>query len=100
MSYTLNSDKVSYSINAYGGSQSNLTLVSTYKGLPITKISDSAFSGNTSITSVTVNDEITNVGQEAFYNCSGLTNVVFSQTSQLVSIGQKAFASCSGLFTR
>ena len=61
----------------------------------ITEISDSAFSGNTKITSVSLPDSVATIGASAFNNCTALTSVTLS--SGLTSIGSKAFYGCSSL---
>ncbi len=56
-----------------------------------------AFDGFTNLKTVTIADTVTNIGDGAFYNCTGLTNVFFSTTSQLVTIGNEAFRDCTKL---
>ena len=47
------------------------------------------------MTSVTIPNSVTSIGQNAFYNCSGLTSVTIPNS--VTSIGQGAFAYCSSL---
>ena len=47
------------------------------------------------ITTVTIADGVTSVGQKAFDNCSGLQNVTIG--NNVTTIGQSAFDHCSGL---
>ena len=60
----------------------------------LTSIGYQAFKG-CSITSVTIPNSVTSIGQEAFYECSGLTSVTIGNS--VTSIGWLAFASCPGL---
>lgn len=56
---------------------------------------DSLFSWNTAITSLVINQGITNIGECVFYNCVNLTSVELSNT--IKAIGYEAFHSCSNL---
>ena len=47
------------------------------------------------VTSLTIPDAVTNIGNYAFCNCSGLTSVTIGNS--VTSIGDSAFSSCSGL---
>ena len=50
-----------------------------------------------SLTSITIPDTVTSIGQSAFQDCSNLTSVNFGNNSQLTSIGDYAFQSCRSL---
>ena len=50
---------------------------------------------NTSVTSVSIPNSVTSIGEFAFFNCTGLTSV--SIPSSVASIGSYAFQDCSGL---
>ena len=60
----------------------------------VTEIDNSAFSGNSSITRVTLADTVKRIGNGAFYSCSALSRVVSGDA--LTEIGDSAFSS-SGL---
>ena len=60
----------------------------------ITEIKDYAFCGN-SLTSLTIGDAVTSIGEDAFYKCSSLTSVIIPDS--VTSIGRYAFRSCSSL---
>ena len=61
----------------------------------VTGISSYAFSGFTSLTSVTIPSSVTSIGESAFSGCSGMSNI--NIPSSVTSIGESAFSGCSGL---
>ncbi len=58
-------------------------------------IGDYAFSGCSSLTSLTLPSSVTSIGDHAFESCSGLTSLTLP--SSVTSIGDYAFRNCSGL---
>ena len=62
----------------------------------ITSIGNAAFYSCRGLTSVTIGNSVTSIGNFAFYSCSGLTGELIIPDS-VTSIGNYAFSSCSGL---
>ena len=58
-------------------------------------ICDDAFHGCSGLTSVTIPNSVTSIGNWAFYECSGLTSVTIPNS--VISIGVAAFDNCSSL---
>ena len=65
----------------------------------VTKIANSAFAGNTSLTSIRVPATVTQIGQGAFANNANLVSVIIERPSVLgvTTLGLNAFAGCSAL---
>ena len=61
----------------------------------VTNIGEEAFWNCSGLTSITIPDSVTNIGKEAFARCYYLTSVTIG--SGVTSIGQQAFAWCTGL---
>ena len=61
----------------------------------ITSIGESAFSGCSGLTELTLPNSVTSIGDCAFYGCSGLTELILPNS--VTSIGNYAFSDCSGL---
>ena len=58
-------------------------------------IGDYAFYSCSGLTSVTIGNSVTSIGSNAFSSCSGLTSVTIPNS--VTSIGASAFSGCSGL---
>lgn len=78
----------------YKGTAADVTIPSRYKGKPVTMIDHAAFF-NFAVTSVTIPDSVTSIGDNAFGFCSQLTNI--SIPNSVTSIGFSAFAHCTSL---
>ena len=64
-------------------------------GNSVTNIGDYAFYGCSGLTSVTIPNSVTSLGRYAFEYCTGLTSVTIPNS--VTSIGKWAFSNCKGL---
>ncbi len=108
--------KINYLLS-YTGTDTALTLPDSYNGkcyeiykdafyycdsltsvtIPdsVTSIGNSAFACCYSLTSVTIGSGVTSIGESAFYWCNSLTSVTIPDS--VTSIGKAAFSGCSNL---
>ena len=96
LTYTLNSDKQSYSVTGIGTwIDSDLVIPAAYNGLPVTNIADSAFKGNKTLTSVIIPEGVKSIGNEALYGCTNVSSITIPES--VTSIGWYAFWYCRNL---
>ena len=89
-------------ITNYIGNRSNVIIPYSIDGNIVTKIGDSAigdyaFSGCTSLTSITIPDSIKSIGWYAFNGCTSLKNITIPDS--VTSIGWSAFENCTSLIS-
>ncbi len=70
--YTLDNSN-NGTITGYVGSDSNVTVPSTIDGYPVIAIGDEVFQERDDITSITIPDGVTSIGDNAFVDCFALT---------------------------
>ncbi len=73
----------------------DITLPDTYKGYPVTKISQRAFHACANITSITLPNGLQVIGDEAFGGCVRLQSIVIPSTVTTIENG--AFVLCEAL---
>ncbi|MCL2086290.1 MAG: leucine-rich repeat protein [Oscillospiraceae bacterium] len=61
----------------------------------VTSIGDYAFHNCTGLTEITIPDSVISIGREAFFSCTGLTEITIPDS--VTSIGDGAFYGCRGL---
>ncbi len=72
-----------------------LKVTSVTIGENVTSIGNDAFYGCTSLTSITIPDSVTRIGASAFCGCTGLTSVIIPDS--VTSIGGCTFYGCTNL---
>ena len=93
--YAINNGTVT--ITAYTGTASAVVIPSAIDGLPVTEIGENAFLDCTFLESVTFPDTLKVIGDDAFEACTSLKAVSFPDS--LESIGSYAFFNCMSLET-
>jgi BspA type Leucine rich repeat region (6 copies) len=96
--YSTNADGVTVTITGYTGSDGVVTIPDTINGLPVVSVGNNAFARHPTLTSITIPDCVTNIGDWAFTatdSYSSLTNVLIG--NNVNSIGRGAFHFCDKL---
>jgi hypothetical protein len=83
-------------ITEYTGHESVVSIPGTLSGLPVTGIGDLAFS-NHRLTSISLPDSVTNIGDYAFASCPELARVTMG--TNVDHVGYAAFALCPKLYS-
>lgn len=97
--YKLNDDG-SAIITRYSGSAAALTIPSSLDGHTVKQIGSYAFGKNTTLTSVSIPETVTELEYSAFMDCTSLTAVTIpSGLTKAGSLGNSAFSGCSALTT-
>lgn len=98
--YELNEERTAYTVTDYTGEAMQIVIPAEYEGLPVTAIQGEYGTGalsRTDITSVVIPDSVEVIGQNSFYGCDYLEEVVISENSNLKEIGNNAFSGCNAL---
>ena len=75
VTYYILEDGISVMVEEYTGTSSSVTIPATVNGYSVVKIGESAFEGNTNLTSIDLPDSITVIGKRAFASCSNLSKM-------------------------
>jgi hypothetical protein len=86
-------DGKSVTITYYKGKATTVNIPAKIQNLPVTEIG--GFEDNKTITSVTIPNGVTSIGESAFKMCTNLTSVTIPNT--VTSIGNSAFFACINL---
>ena len=90
-------DNKTYSVTSIGNNAfsgcSSLISITLPEG--VTSIGHDAFSDCSSLTSISIPEGVTSIGYMAFYKCSSLTSIIIPES--VTSIGDTAFYGCSRL---
>ncbi len=97
LKFNLINNKTEYEVVGSGTAFGDIVIEDVYRGKPVTKIADKAFSNNKKITSVVIGKNVKTIGKNAFAKCSELTSVTVPES--VTTIGEFAFQSCKKLTT-
>ena len=79
LAYSLNKDGESYTVEGIGTwTDSEIIIPDMYNDLPVTSIAIGAFSGQKTLTSITIGKNITTIGKNAFRDCYGISELNFN----------------------
>lgn len=93
LEYSLSSDRTYFVVRGLGSAtETDIIIPAELNGIPVTAIGNNAFD-YTSITSLSIPDSITLIGEDAFLNCSSLKSVTIGEGLSLIS--DNAFLGCS-----
>src|SRR6266566_105487 len=84
--YTTNNGTIT--ISGYIGPGGSVTIPNLINGLPVTRIGDKAFYYSTNVTSIIIGANVTSIGEDAF-SSSSLTSVTIPNS--VTNIGNRAF---------
>ncbi len=87
--FALNEAQNGYCMTGYNGNDTEVTIPSTYKNLPVVGIKGNSIFRDSTITKVSIPNSVVEIGDSIFYDATNLTEVVFPDN--LVSIGNRAF---------
>ncbi|WP_169727725.1 leucine-rich repeat protein [Acetobacterium malicum] len=81
-------------ITAYSGPGGILAVPATINNSVVTGIGENTFSGQQTITEITLPATVTAIGKRAFDGCTSLTAVTFTAPASLKTIDEAAFTGC------
>ncbi|MDD3364991.1 MAG: leucine-rich repeat protein [Syntrophomonas sp.] len=82
-------------ITKYTGTGGDVTIPSTLGGVNVTSIGNYAFFNCTGLTNITIAESVTSIGVSAFYGCAQLTGITIPEG--VTDIYAWAFHKCTGL---
>ena len=89
--YQKTADGMAYTLTSYGTATGDVDVGDTYRGKPVVAIGDAAFRSSR-VTGVTIGNNVTTIGDNAFYGCAQMKYVKIPES--VVSIGKAAFQTC------
>lgn len=99
--FTLSEDEMEYAVTGYTGTETEVTITPTYKGLTVTSIESNAFQNSEHVTSITIPDSVISIGKNAF-NGTAYYNDERNWDNDALYIGNhliKARETLSGTYT-
>ena len=93
VTYEISADGTFARVVGYCGTAKIVKIADNHNGVPVKEIYQEAFKYNDDITSVIIGNNVTSIGEKAFYGCYRLSSVVIPES--VMSIGSEAFDYCS-----
>jgi len=94
LKYTLPKGAKGYSVDKGKVKSGAVVIPDSYNNMPVTAIAKKAFS-TSAITSITIPNSVTEIGDEAFKGCKNLTNIIIPDS--VITMGKNVFDGCGGL---
>ena len=95
--YTLCDNGTGWTVLAYDGNESAITVPDSVARKPVTSIYNGVFADHTTLTTITLPDSVTSIGNSAFSGCTGLTSITIPDS--VTSIGYDTFFGCTNIQT-
>jgi len=95
LKYEPTEDQKGYIVSGIETPFGSIKIPKTHNRKPVVAIKNFAFTNCSSLTSITIGNNVTRIGEWAFTGCSGLTSITIPES--VTSIGSSAFYNCSGL---
>ncbi len=86
-----------YEVYAYTGDATELSIPDNLSNKPVTAILPEVFKGNSTLQTLTIGSNVTDIGESAFEDCDALTAVVLPDAVEYVHA--RAFRGCDNLTT-
>lgn len=83
-----------YYVSGAGTAKGEIVIPLYHEGSPVIGIASGAFKDNTTVTKVTIDADVCDIGDEAFMNCTSLVSINLSKGTY---ISEKAFYGCTSL---
>lgn len=93
--FSVSSTTKNYYVSGYSGTETDVIIPNTYKGVPVTEIGVYAFQNCENLVSISLPSSLNTLGNYAFYNCENLVSI--SLPGSLKTIGDHAFSDCENL---
>ena len=93
--FTFTTNNGTITVARYAGAGGDITIPSATNGLSVTEIGENAFENCTNLTGAAIPGSVTGIAARAFWGCENLTNIVIPEG--VTSIGGNAFVLCSKL---
>jgi len=85
LEFSLINNNTAYSVSRGSAASAIIIIPAIYNGLPVTAIDSSGFQNYISMTSITIPNSVTSIGNYAFSGCNGLTEITIPFVGQTLN---------------